>query len=38
MANKNEILNIEINNIETDFDFEEIEGFYQNSWKKAFLI
>ncbi|OZQ73876.1 hypothetical protein [Paenibacillus odorifer] len=36
MANKNEILNIEINNIETDFDFEEIEGFLSKQLEESF--
>ncbi|MEK4509695.1 hypothetical protein [Paenibacillus sp. FSL K6-2524] len=36
VANKNEILNIEINNIETDFDFEEIEGFLSKQLEESF--
>lgn len=36
MANKNAIQNIEIDNIETDFDFEEVEGLLSKQLEDSF--
>ncbi|OZQ59287.1 hypothetical protein CA600_29895 [Paenibacillus sp. VTT E-133280] len=36
MANKNESLNIEIDIIETDFDFEEMEGYLSKQLEESF--
>ncbi|MBD0383879.1 AI-2E family transporter [Paenibacillus sedimenti] len=36
MANKNANQNIEIDNIETDFDFEEVEGFLSKQLEESF--